>query len=36
MAVDPKVYDDKLLEIINSIQIPPSLEEQLSIVATEL
>ena len=36
MAVDPKVYDDKLLEIINSIQIPPSLEEQLSIGATDL
>ena len=36
MAVDPKVYDDKLLEIINSLQIPPSLEEQLSIGATDL
>jgi len=36
MAVDPQVYDDKLLEIINSLQIPPSLEEQLSIGATDL
>ena len=36
MAVDPKVYDDKLLEIINSLQIQPSLEEQLGIGATDL
>ena len=36
MAVDPQVYDDKLLEIINSLQIPPSLEEQLGIGSMDL
>ena len=36
MAVDPQVYDDKMLEIINSLQIQPSLEEQLGIGATDL
>ena len=36
MAVDPQVYDDKMLEIINSLQIQPSLEEQLGIGAMDL
>ena len=36
MAVDPQVYDDKMLEIINSLQIQPSLEEQLGIGSMDL
>jgi len=36
MALEPEVYDDKFLEIINSLQIPISLEEQLGIGTTDL
>ena len=36
MAVDPKVYDDKMLEIINSLQIQPSFEEQMGIGPMDL
>ena len=36
MAVDPKVYDDKMLEIMNSLQIQPSFEEQMGIGPMDL
>jgi len=36
MAVDPQVYDDKMLEIINSLQIQPTFEEQMGIGALDL